>query len=66
MKKAPLRLRVKKEKNIIGKIGDLVLLTIIICALYMIIFNNANLIITIIFIMVCSYVYFKFIKGEDI
>ena len=62
MKKTPLQLRVKKEKNIIDKIGDLVLSAIIICLLYMIIFNNSDLIVTIIFIMTCGYVYFKFIK----
>ena len=61
-----MQLQVKKRKNVIDKIGDLILLVITICALYIIIFNNADLIVTIIFIMACSYAYFKLIKGEDI
>jgi len=62
-------LQVKKEKRgkkgVIEKILDLVFMVIIMFLLYTIIFNNANVILTVIFISACSYAYFKFIKEYE-
>ena len=65
MKKKTLQIKKEKKKGITEKISDLVFMVIIMLLLYMIIFNNANTILTVIFILTCSYVYFKFIKEYE-
>ena len=65
MKKKMLQIKKEKKKGIIEKISDLVFMIVIMLLLYMIIFNNANVILTVIFISACSYIYFKFIKEYE-
>lgn len=65
MKKKTLQIKEEKKRGITEKISDLVFMVIIMLLLYMIIFNNANVILTVIFISACSYIYFRFIKEYE-
>lgn len=66
MKKHKLQISENKSRTILEIISDVVIMIVVVLALSLIIFNNSNIIATIIFIMSCGYVYFKFVKKDNL